>query len=75
MPHVSPEKLKQLDYLIRKGQAKTPKLLSERAGMSERTMYDYLKQMKGLGAPIAFTRSIGYHYTEDVVFKFGFERA
>lgn len=74
MIHLSPEKIKELDYMIRHKKAPNPRVLAEGALMSERSVYDYLKVMKNMGAPIVYDRHKGYYYSTPVVFKFGFEK-
>jgi predicted DNA-binding transcriptional regulator YafY len=67
------KKINQLDHLIREQRTGTPANLGEKIGASERTVYDYLKLMKELGAPISYSRSRNsYFYQEHGAFNIGF---
>ena len=50
------ERLERLDYLIRQKSTATPNQLAERLNISERTLYGLLNEMRGLGAPIKYSR-------------------
>jgi len=51
----------------------TPKELAEKIDVSERLLYDYLNEMKELGAPIYYDKErCCYCYSEEVKFEFGF---
>ena len=50
------EKINQLDYLIHEQQTGSPANLGQKIGVSERSIFDYLKLMKELGAPIIYSR-------------------
>lgn len=66
-------RLSQLDSLIRVKGTGSPRHLSEKLGVSERTVFDYIDILKSLGAPISFCRERGtYYYTQNGRFMFGF---
>lgn len=70
------EKLKlidRVDSLIRRRNTGTPKELSSRLNLSERSIYNLIDQMKKLGAPISYCNSSqSYKYENPVIFNFGF---
>jgi predicted DNA-binding transcriptional regulator YafY len=58
--------LKRMDKMIRSQATGKPEEFASRLGVSERTMYNYLALLKGLGAPIQFSRVCdSYLYLED----------
>jgi len=65
MPKRYFDRLQTIDYLIRiKGTGK-PAQLAKRLRISERTLYEFLKMMKELGAPIEYDRyKESYFYSE-----------
>lgn len=73
MPKRYFERLQTIDYLIRiKGTGK-PAQLAKRLRISERTLYEFLKMMKDLGAPIEYDRyKESYYYTEKGGFNIRF---
>lgn len=73
MPKRYFERLQTIDYLIRiKGTGK-PAQLAKRLRISERTLYEFLKLMKDLGAPIEYDRyKESYYYTEKGGFNIRF---
>ncbi|MCW3467988.1 HTH domain-containing protein [Chitinophaga sp. PC15] len=75
MPKRYFERLQTIDYLIRiKGTGK-PAQLAKRLRISERTLYEFLKMMKELGAPIEYDRyKESYYYSEKGGFNIRFSK-
>ncbi|CAL1520430.1 HTH domain-containing protein [Chitinophaga sp. MM2321] len=75
MPKRYFDRLQTIDYLIRiKGTGK-PAQLAKRLRISERTLYEFLKMMKELGAPIEYDRyKESYYYSEKGGFNMRFAR-
>jgi hypothetical protein len=68
------KKINKLDYLIREQRTGSPANLGEKIGASERSVFDYLKLMKELGAPISYSRSkSSYFYQRDGRFNIRFK--
>jgi predicted DNA-binding transcriptional regulator YafY len=66
-------RLIRLDYLIHLKSTGTPAHCAQKIGVSERSLYDYLKLLKEMGAPIKFSRNRGtYYYNEEGRFKISF---
>jgi len=66
-------RLIRLDYLIHLKSTGTPSRCAEKIGISERSLYDYLKILKEMGAPIKFSRNRGtYYYNEEGRFHISF---
>jgi predicted DNA-binding transcriptional regulator YafY len=66
-------RLIRLDYLIHLKATGTPANCASKIGISERSLYDYLKILKEMGAPIKFSRNRGtYYYNEDGRFRVSF---
>lgn len=66
-------RLIRLDYLIHLKSTGTPANCANKIGISERSLYDYLKILKEMGAPIKFSRNRGtYYYDEDGRFRISF---
>jgi predicted DNA-binding transcriptional regulator YafY len=66
-------RLIRLDYLIHLKSTGTPSDCAQKIGISERSLYDYLKILKEMGAPIKFSRMRGtYYYHEDGRFRISF---
>ncbi|THU39311.1 HTH domain-containing protein [Niastella caeni] len=58
------ERFQHIDTLIQEHKTGTPSELAGTVGVSERTIYKYIRLMKNLGAPIAFnTLTKTYYYT------------
>ncbi len=76
MPKRYFERLQTIDYLIRiKGTGK-PSQLAKRLRISERTLYEFLKMMKDLGAPIEYDRyKESYYYGEKGGFNVKFTKS
>ncbi len=67
-------RLQRIDELIRVKSTGTPGQLARKIGISERTIYEYLKLMKSFGAPIKFSNyRKSYYYNEEGRFKIFFE--
>ncbi|HVI46789.1 MAG TPA: HTH domain-containing protein [Chitinophaga sp.] len=75
MPKRYFDRLQTIDYLIRiKGTGK-PAQLAKRLRISERTLYEFLKMMKELGAPIEYDRyKESYYYSEKGGFNIRFSK-
>ncbi len=66
-------RLNRIDHLIRIKGTGTPSELAEKIGMSERSMYEYIKLMKDFGCPVSYSRSRkSYYYQEDGSFTIRF---
>lgn len=69
------ERLQTIDYLIRIKGTGTPTHLARRLRISERTLFEFLKMMKELGAPIGYDRhQNSYYYTQKGGFNVRFIR-
>lgn len=67
------ERLTRIDYLIRIKGTGTPAQLAERLNLSERSIYDYISFLKGLGCPIKFdSYRESYYYEEEGSFVIAF---
>jgi predicted DNA-binding transcriptional regulator YafY len=67
------DRLARLDHLIRIKGTGTPAQLAERLNLSERSIYDYINFMKGLGCPIKFdSYRESYFYEEEGFFVIAF---
>lgn len=67
------QRVARIDYLIRTKATGSPSELARRLGISERSVYDYLKLMKEFGAPIKFDNfRQTYYYDGDGGFNFSF---
>ena len=56
--------MQRLDELIQVNDTGTPGELAQRIGILERSIYEYLKLMKSLGAPISYSRQLQSYYYE-----------
>ncbi len=66
--------IERIDSLISRKSTGTPLMLSQRVGVSERTLYNILGIMKKLGAPIFYCSSRNsYCYTSEVTFSYTFK--
>jgi predicted DNA-binding transcriptional regulator YafY len=66
-------RLIRLDYLIHLKATGKPSDCAHKIGISERSLYDYLKILKEMGAPVRFSRNRGtYYYNEDGRFRISF---
>lgn len=67
------QKIIELDNLIREQRTGSPAALGEKIGMSERSVFEYLRLMKERGAPIGYSRAKGsYFYQRNGSFKIRF---
>ncbi|MDF1698949.1 MAG: helix-turn-helix domain-containing protein [Saprospiraceae bacterium] len=63
----------RMDALIRRKSTGSPESFARMLGVSERTLYGYLKKLKELGGPIYYNSARNsYCYEYDVVFSIGF---
>lgn len=66
-------RLIRLDHLIALKSTGTPHDCANKIGISERSLYDYLRILKEMGAPIQFSRNRGtYYYKEEGRFRISF---
>jgi predicted DNA-binding transcriptional regulator YafY len=66
-------RLSRIDSLIRIKGTGTPSELAEKIGISERSMYEYLRLMKDFGAPVLYSRQRkSYYYKVDGRFTISF---
>jgi len=56
--------LERLDDLIRKKATGTPDDLAKRLNVSTRTVYNYLHDMRSMGAPVAYDYRLQTYYYE-----------
>src|SRR5690349_13894999 len=67
------ERLSRIDHLIRIKGTGTPAQLAKRLNLSERSIYDYISFLKGLGCPIKFDSfRESYYYEEEGYFIIAF---
>ena len=67
------QQISRLDQMIRLKMTGTATELSARLGISERSVFDILRTMKEMGAPIYYNSNRkSYCYEEDVHFQVGF---
>lgn len=75
MLHECIGRLEVVDHLIRIRGTGSPKQLARRLGISERSLFEYLKFMKELGAPIKYSKNRqSYYYTEIGIFQIKFNK-
>lgn len=68
------ERIKTIDKLVQAMKTGKPRELAAKLHMSERAIFDYLKTMKDMGAPITYSRGRqSYVYSKAGSFKIGFE--
>ena len=66
-------RLQRMDHLILTKATGRPSELASKIGISERSIYDYLKLMREMGAPIKFSHSRkSYYYQPSGHFLIGF---
>lgn len=76
MPKRYFERLQTIDYLIRIRGTGNPTQLASRLEISERTLYEFLRMMKDLGAPIEYDRyKETYYYGEKGGFNIKFSKS
>lgn len=69
--------LVKIDDLIKSESTGTPTQLSDKVGVSKRTIHKYIKAMKEQGAPIMYKRMHkhqSYFYSEKGTFFIGFRK-
>jgi predicted DNA-binding transcriptional regulator YafY len=65
--------LLQLDQFIRLKGTGSPPEFARKMGISERSLYEYLKVLKDLGAPIKWSRQDkSYYYSVEGQFRISF---
>ena len=65
--------LLELDLFIRQKGTGSPPEFARKMGISERSLYEYLKVLKDLGAPIKWSRQDrSYYYSMDGQFRISF---
>lgn len=67
------ERLDHINYLIKSKSTGSPRELSQKVGLSESKLYEYILLMKNLGAPIRYSklrRSYYYEFNGEFNFKF-----
>jgi predicted DNA-binding transcriptional regulator YafY len=65
--------LLQLDQFIRQKGTGAPPEFARKMGISERSLYEYLKVLKDLGAPIKWSRQDkSYYYSIEGQFRISF---
>ncbi len=66
-------RLERLDYLIRSKSTGTPVELAQRLDISQRTLYEFISEMRDLGACIKYSkRRQTYYYEKNGRFWVGF---
>jgi predicted DNA-binding transcriptional regulator YafY len=66
-------RIRRVDHLIRIKGTGSPAQLASKVGVSERTVFEYLKLMKSQGAPIQYDRSRkSYSYQHEGTFTISF---
>jgi predicted DNA-binding transcriptional regulator YafY len=66
-------RITKLDHFIHHRTTGAPSALGQKLGVSERTVFDYLKLMKEMGAPIQYSRDQAtYYYQGDGRFNVRF---
>lgn len=75
MPHNFILQFTTIDKLIQKKATGTPSQLANRIGVSRRTVIEYIKVMRSLGAPIYYSKSRNsYCYEGQGYFNISFIR-
>ncbi|HEV3250551.1 MAG TPA: HTH domain-containing protein [Puia sp.] len=66
-------RLLRLDFLIHHKSTGTPADCAQKIGISERSLYDYLRILREMGAPVRFSRGRRtYYYAEGGHFHISF---
>lgn len=69
------DRIKRIDGLIRRKATGTPTTFADKMGISKRRIYEYIVELKELGAPIEYNRNRGsYEYAEDGFFDISFHK-
>jgi predicted DNA-binding transcriptional regulator YafY len=67
------QRLDRIDQLIRIKGTGTPAQLADKIGLSERSMYEYIRLMKEFGAPVVYSRERqSYYYLHEGRFMIRF---
>jgi predicted DNA-binding transcriptional regulator YafY len=67
------ERLNRIDHLIQIKGTGTPAQLADKIGLSERSMYEYIRLMKEFGAPVVYSRERqSYYYLHEGRFNVQF---
>jgi hypothetical protein len=68
-------RLERIDDLIRRKATGTPEEFAERLGLCRSALMEYLREMKEIGAPIAYCRHReSYYYEEEKELFIGFAK-
>jgi predicted DNA-binding transcriptional regulator YafY len=66
-------RLVRIDHLINYKSTGSPADLAQKIGISERSLYDYIRILKDMGAPVRFSRGRRtYYYAEGGHFHISF---
>lgn len=66
-------RLVRIDHLISCKSTGTPAEFAHKIGLSERSLYEYIKLLKKFGAPVVYSRARGsYQYSEEGRFQIAF---
>jgi hypothetical protein len=67
------QRLERIDYLIRRKATGTPEEFASRMNLCRSALMGYIREMKKLGAPIAYCKQRqSYYYEEEKQLFFGF---
>jgi predicted DNA-binding transcriptional regulator YafY len=67
------QRLIRMDHLITYKRTGKPAAFARKIGISDRSLYDYLRLLRDMGAPICFSRNENtYYYKEEGNFKIRF---
>ena len=65
------ERIERIDQLIRLKATGSPTEFADKLGISESSIYEYLKYLKDKGGPIEFDKEVNsYYYTHQTKFTF-----
>ena len=68
------ERLERMHQLIQLQATGTPTQFSEKLGISERSLYQTLEQLREMGAPLKYSaHRRSYYYSKPVYFRYGYE--
>lgn len=69
------KRLERIDSLIRRKATGSPEKFSERLGLCRSALMEYLREMKEIGAPIAYCKQReSYYYEEEKYLFIGFTK-
>ena len=67
------ERVYHLDYLIRMEATGNPEEFARKLGISRRSLFNYLEELKKMGVPVGWSSAKGsYYYSIPGQFRFGF---